>query len=573
MNSSNDLTPNKLFEEFDKAQNDIDFGKRALKSFIAQKDKSAFLEPTIQFLKKQKEDDVRSWGTSVLELIGGGKAFKALIDLLKEADSEEIKREYGREYRQNYRRKYRFTRFFALRAVEKLSRSDQEHQDKRNFLEQVYTDKDEDYLIRAEAAILLADQGQSKPLEMIKYMLAAKNDFADQEYWAPFRALRALREFPIPSLANEIILIMRNSNYSDHKYEAIEVLGYYTDNLEVVRALGDVVVTNKNRYNRLLAIESLKKIGNRIAEKDLIQALQDEDAEIRVQASNALKNLLKEDSVSTIVQYALKEGIKKTNMRDAMKERRNRSDEIDTQREEIERSDKLATYMIEAIRCVDPDRIISTEILSKELGSENQKRAEAAEEILTDLGGWAAVQTLSQRRNTLDKLDKLLAESEQVVKGTFESTFRQARLNFYFAMLVNIIVVSIGLVLIILAINQFMQKPEELKNWIIPGGAGTLGVLINLVFNNPRKNARSDLVALMDVNVVFLGFLRQLNEIDATFKHAYLESRDFGPDQMLKTVKQIEDTVAQTLKLAHNLILQQPPKISKKDTSQDPPLN
>ena len=32
--------------------------------------------------------------------------------------------------------------------------------------------------------------------------------------------------------------------------------------------------------------------------------------------------------------------------------------------------------------------------------------------------------------------------------------------------------------------------------------------------------------------MVFLGFLRRLNEIDATFKHAYLESEEFGTADM-----------------------------------------
>jgi hypothetical protein len=48
--------------------------------------------------------------------------------------------------------------------------------------------------------------------------------------------------------------------------------------------------------------------------------------------------------------------------------------------------------------------------------------------------------------------------------------------------------------------------------------------------------ARNDLTTLVNVNVLFLGFQRQLNEIDATFKHAYIEGSDFGGDDMQLTV-------------------------------------
>jgi hypothetical protein len=201
---------------------------------------------------------------------------------------------------------------------------------------------------------------------------------------------------------------------------------------------------------------------------------------------------------------------------------------------------------------VDPDRTRSTEALSKELGAEDRSQAQKAESILLELGGWSAVQRLSQRRDTLAKLDELLEASEAVVQGTFEATVKQARRNFYFALVVNVIVVLVGVALSVIAILHLIDQPEDLEGWLLPGAAGLIGILINLLFNNPRKNARDDLATLVNVNVLFLGFLRQLNQIDATFKHAYIEGRDFGAEDMQKTVGRIERTVGQTLMLTSN---------------------
>lgn len=525
MNGSDDLTPDEFFKVFIDPENSIADKKQAVKDFNGIKDKSIFLGPAMHFISKQKEDEVRSWGANILEIIGEKDAFKFLIDLLKEETSRELKRNYL------------FTRFFALRAIQNIASSDHELEEMRILLDHIWQDFDEDFLIRAEALILIVRTEESELIDVIKDMLKADNDFKEQEFWAPLRCLRALREFQIPSLADDIIFVLQNSKYIEVKYQAIAVLGYYNANLKVVRALGDIVVDTKksNRYLRLTAVGSLSKLANREAETDLLKAVQDEDAEIREQACDALKNILKEDTVLVIVQHALKEGTKG--------------------------SDKVLNYFIEAIRRIEPEGIATTEILKKELGSEDQKRIEVAERILIKLGGWAAFQTLSQRRNTLDKLDKLLAESENAMKGTFQSTIRQAIFNFYFAMIVNIIIVMIGIILIALAIDQFIQRPEELKNWIIPGGTGALGILINLVFNNPRNNARSDFTALENAHVVFLGFLRQLNVIDATFKKAYLENHEFGLEQMQMTVTQIENSV--TLTLAHNQNLLRPIKIEE----------
>jgi hypothetical protein len=125
-----------------------------------------------------------------------------------------------------------------------------------------------------------------------------------------------------------------------------------------------------------------------------------------------LQLILKDEAVPTIVQYALKEGI-----------------------------EARLVDLVEALRLIDHDRKLSTEVLGKELASEDQTRAGIAQQILLDLGGWAARQKISQRRITLEKLDELLKESEQVIKETFQDTITQARRNFYFAMGVNIIIV------------------------------------------------------------------------------------------------------------------------------------
>ena len=374
-------------------------------------------------------------------------------------------------------------------------------------------------------------------------------EYGKEDYWCTLRALRALCEFPMPDLAENIIFVMREGNYLEHKYEAIRALGTCTDNLKVVRALGDVVRTETNRYLILAAIESLDELKNGEAREDLIHALQNEDAEVRAQASGALLSFLsKEEAASTIIPIALKKGIE---------------------------TNRIPDNLIEALRRIDKeDRSICTEILNKELESKDREHAEMAEKILTELGGWAAVQRLSQRRSTLESLDKLLAESEEVVKSTFQDTILQARRNFYFAMGVNILVVLVGLVLVILAIFQLIQNPEKMESWIVPGGTGLVGVIINLYFNNPRTNAREDLTALINVNVIFLGFLRQLNEIDATFKHAYMEKQDFGLPQMRDTVQAIDNAMAHALNMTDRyLSTLKPRKNSKAGKSEETSQN
>jgi hypothetical protein len=400
------------------------------------------------------------------------------------------------------------------------------------MLQEMWNSKEEDYLAQGEAAILLAlneksSSAQKKDAEkMVRSMLSSDRI---KEYWPALRVLRGLREFAYPSVVDDIILIIKKSPYYDHKRAAIIALGIQGNDLQVVRELGLIIRNNQDSSLRLEAVESLARLSHPESQGDLIFALRDDNAEVRFRASKTLKSLLKEEAVSTLIQFALREGIEET----------------------------WLSYLIEALRLIDSDRIISTQILSKELGGEDQRRAKLAEQILLELGGWAAVQKISQRRTTLETLDKLLEESEKTIKDTFSDTITQARRNFYFAMGVNIIIVIVGLFLISLSIMQLIKMPEKIETWIIPGAGGLFGILITMFFNNPRQNAREDLTALMNVNVIFLGFLRRLNQIDATFKHAFIESLSFGTHDMDQTLKQIDAAVVQTLKMADEYLRSQ----------------
>jgi HEAT repeat protein len=502
-----DLTPSQLFERF--RRGDREQSLEALRAFRAIDNKQRFLGPALEFFRTEEKDQVRSWGAGVLEGIGGRRAFECLLGVLTPSEPEELKHQY------------RYTRFFALAGVARLERTEDERAQVTSLLEQLWVDRwqetTEDYLVQAEAAVLLSLRRNQNALAQTRAMLRSSN----RDFWITWACLRALREFPLPEVAPEVVEVMRTARYYDHRMYALRALACYRDNANVVNELANVVRTSPDGSMRLLAVNALGELRNREAQDVLVRALADQDAEIRVRAAAALLELLTtEEAVSTVVQRALAE---------------------DTSAETLD-------HLLDALRRIDST--LSAEVLNRELGSQDRRRAQAAEEILINLGGWAAVQRLGQRRSTLDSLDAILRESEEVVRTTFADTIRQARLNFYFAMAVNVVVVIVGIALIVIAIIELAKDPSQLADWIVPGTAGVIGILINLFFNNPRRNAREDLTSLMNVNVIFLGFLRQLNEIDATFKHAYLESHTFGAEHMRVTVKQIERTVEQTLTMA-----------------------
>ena len=505
-----------LFDVFRDHPFDIARCRKAVDDLVELPESDGVAARARHFLKTEPQDEVRTWAIAVLRRRPDQQTFAALLQLARSDADRGPDSKYARLY--------------ALEAVVELADTAKRKAEVEELLAARWADKHEDLLPRAYAMALGALHGSR----------AARKTFEDVfedaaqsgSYWRVWALLRALREVPPGPAGGPLALVVQDrlmalvrdpQAYNDHRHTAIEVLGRFPPSLDVVRGIGEVLVSEANEYLRLRAAVTLGVMGDAAASRDLVVAATDANAEVRVQAARSLELCLGADrAIAVLIEAAM----------------------------EHEATEQSISSLVDALRMLDRTRVRSTELLGKALGGDDRGRAQCAERMLLDLGGWSAVQRLGQRRATLDQLDGLLTKSEEVVQTTFQRTIRQAQANFYFALAVNVLVVIVGLVLVGIAVSHLVREPDDLASWLLPGGTGVLAVLLNLYFNNPRQNAREDLAVLVNVNVLFLGYLRQLNQIDATFKYSYIEGHDFGVKEMQSTVHGIQRAVDRTLAMA-----------------------
>jgi HEAT repeat protein len=494
------------FDVFRDTPFDVARCRAAVHALAEAPDRARTAAAAREFVATEPADEVRAWGTNVLELVPDTATFDFLHDVLDRVRGPLERREA------------KYTRAYALKALAAIATPDQEAR-LDELLEERWSDDAEDLLPRALAAAIGTRRGSRAARERLDELFR----LADGRFWWQFMLLRALRECPVQAALPDVLRLLRDErSYLEIRNSAIRVLGLLEPTAEAVRALGEVLVCNPNEYLRVDAAVALGQLRDPGARTDLVTGVTDSNAEVRARSAHALEQSVGLDAaVAEIVGAALEAPAK---------------------------DDRLQLF-VEALRLIDPDRRSSSEALTRHLAAEDRARAQRAEALLLELGGWSAVQRLSQRRMTLDQLDALLSSSEEVVQSTYRSTIRQAQINFYFALGVNVLVVAIGVALSVIALVHLVHTPEDISAWLLPGAGGVVGILVNLLFNNPRRNARDDLTTLINVNVLFLGYLRQLNEIDATFKHAYIEGRDFGAADMRETVERIEESVTRTLAL------------------------
>jgi hypothetical protein len=305
----------------------------------------------------------------------------------------------------------------------------------------------------------------------------------------------------------------------DVRFQAALALGNMVHKWQAaIEALGRALKADRSDWVRRNCVDALTQIDRPETKEVLLYALEDTDAEIRVRAADALNRTL---GASGSVSYLV---------------------------EELLRHEQPPSRYFDALRQIDSKGAASA--LSDRLLHPDPEVAQRASHALVKLGGEEAVRTLqAQRTKALDTYTKLLGDADEQIMGQFNSLMVQAQRGFLMSMWMHGIIFGIGAV--VLAASLYVALGggfETFERYVGIGAAiGSLGTLLLLFYRDPLKNIRRSVTNLVEVNVVFLGYVRQINQIDATFKQIFLASAGFGVEQMQQTVAQIQDSVKRTM--------------------------
>lgn len=471
----------------------------AIKTIATRSDKDQIEKYILERLVSEKDRWLQTWSLSALAEIGLPVGRKEIL---------------RRVYEQN--EKDPWVRHFALINAGSFSPFPL-----KEFEDAV---KDSDVLPRATAFRLLLSNGQDQYADELHLMLNDIN--VPDARWAGARALRNRSDLPIKPLRNHIesqfikplVEMASDMNvYLDTRWEAIQALASFQNQKGVVAGkLSELLMEDDSATVRRFALEALIKLNQpNESQNALLAATEDADAQIRLDAANALKKMLGvEKSIQLLLPIALEK-------------------------------EKNTALLVDALRHIDSNR--AAREIRDALGNPDIRISTRANQLLTELGGQAAAQILmNERAKALDNYTHILNDADKDVRNHFKELMSQAKIAFWLSIFMHFVVFSIGVWLLIsslvIALNEGLGT---LSSWVGVGGAGVgaLAILISTFYASPLKNVRGSLNSLMQVDVVFLGYVRQINQIDATFKHMFLDSKDFGAPQMKDTVAEIQSSV------------------------------
>jgi hypothetical protein len=151
---------------------------------------------------------------------------------------------------------------------------------------------------------------------------------------------------------------------------------------------------------------------------------------------------------------------------------------------------------------------------------------EIARLLLAEIGGAMAFQKLAAVRRSIDQYTEMFNRTEETVRKIFEDSIEKAKFGFRSATGMDLIVFIIGVVLILASSIAALQQQGNLTNWVTPAATGISGVafiLYTLFLSNPRQKIQEAVDHLMQLQIVYMGYVRQLTEADQAYNRLLLE--------------------------------------------------
>lgn len=453
----------------------------------------------MQQIKAQTNAVLRSWMVSAIGAThpqGGAEAISRQLDARREDDS--------------------MVRFWAAIRLAQLA-----PENLKERLNNVRRHEEDAQVIAVTLRLLMESANDEAYFDEWQKMAEA------DDWYSRFAACKVLRkQYGLRSIASwetRILNVLKQrlteeSETLDVKYQAALALGDFQQQWAAAVDLLNSLLTLRADWLRRGAVDALCAISRPETRSALFKALSDADAEIRFRAAAGLKKALgSAQAVGFIIDRILQD-------------------------------DMPASQYLDALRQIDAKA--AADALSNRLLNPDPAVSNKAQTLLTQLGGEGAFRSLlAQRNNAINAYAEILKDTDERITKQFTVRMNDVQEAYHTSLWMHRIIFGIGvLILSASLVVALIAGLNTLQGWIGIGGAASgLGTLLLVFYASPLKNIDRSVTQLIRIDVIFLGYIRQLNQIDATFKQLFLSTMSFGIDQMGKTVGEIRTTVDRTM--------------------------
>jgi hypothetical protein len=154
-----------------------------------------------------------------------------------------------------------------------------------------------------------------------------------------------------------------------------------------------------------------------------------------------------------------------------------------------------------------------------------------------------------ERARVMQAYTQALKQADAQALNLFETVATQMRNQFRFNAFLSglIIVISISILILSLIILFFVDKPSDhLLRFSLIGVPTSFFSLILILFRNPILQARHLLMSVLKLNVVFISFIRRVQQSDLLLQSMFYEKETVELDKLYLWMQEFQDIADQT---------------------------
>lgn len=143
-----------------------------------------------------------------------------------------------------------------------------------------------------------------------------------------------------------------------------------------------------------------------------------------------------------------------------------------------------------------------------------------------------------------------LKDSDKRVLDMFEQIGNQTQRAFEYTLRLytGLTFIAIGTLIASVYIAVFLPTPTTFtQTFGVLAFVGSLITLIVLVYRNPVKNARHLQETVIKLNVIFLSFVRRLQQTDLVLRYAFMQDTKLDLNQIYGIIQEHQTNIEQTI--------------------------
>lgn len=174
---------------------------------------------------------------------------------------------------------------------------------------------------------------------------------------------------------------------------------------------------------------------------------------------------------------------------------------------------------------------------------------DAARHFLTNMGGASAMKKLQARSDSVEAYRSIMRDAEQQMQRMFKASMDDAKRGFQIALSMDVVLFVVGIAMLLSSAILAIMQGKVGASTGVTGGLGSASTMYSMTVSKPRQQVKAAVDHMMYIKVVFLGYLRELQQADQTFGRRMMEETPITEEELLGFKKGLQNTM--TAALAH----------------------